>query len=159
MQLEQTQPLWHFGIKYPQVSPLSLYTLNRLQPDAKAWKPPHYVTFFLPTGPHLFIVNLALTVSFLFPPDLSGRPTLKAYTVKWNVTWWRLHWVQMWGKKGRKTWSKLCITEAKTEVWQSWEEVGTLESWSHPKCKIQQAWILHEKEAVYEIFHDDMREN
>ncbi len=81
MQLEQTQPFCQFGIKYPQVSRLPPYLRALPQPDAKPWKPPHYVTFLFCTGSYLCIFYLSLTVFFLhvFPKHI------KRYMMKLKV--------------------------------------------------------------------------
>lgn len=53
-----------FGIKYPQVRHLSLYLGTLPQPDAKPWKPPHYVTFFLLLS--FYLLSLCFILLFFF---------------------------------------------------------------------------------------------
>lgn len=80
MQLEQTQPSCLFGIKYPQVSQLSLYLRDLAQPDAKAWKPPEFLwQFFLSSGSYLYIFYLSSTFFYisLYSLNITNSTTMK----------------------------------------------------------------------------------
>lgn len=123
MQLEQTQPFCLFGIKYPQVSRFSQYLRALPLPDAKPWKPPHYVTIFFSFPPHwLLSLNLLSLAVFFLPlciPQTWKKNTPHHHQAQSHEQWRR-------GSRSNMSRKNMNLTQPEF-VWSSGP------SW-HPNC-------------------------
>lgn len=84
MQLEQTQPLWHFGIKYPQVSPLSPHWTGF---SLMQKRENHHIRWL--SFPPLALIFSSLILHWLFlfcSPLFCSAAVQHERPIRWSVT-------------------------------------------------------------------------